>query len=66
VLLSWHSKGRLPYKWQIELVFQRSGPEGCPLSTDGLLAVPEPSSLLLLVLAAGCLAATRARSCRNE
>ena len=28
-------------------------------------AVPEPSSLLLLVLAVGCLAATRARSCRN-
>ena len=28
-------------------------------------AVPEPSGLLLLVLAVGCLAATRARSCRN-
>jgi len=40
-------------------------PEGWTLSTDGLLAVPEPSSLLLLLLAVGCLAATRARSCRN-
>ena len=28
-------------------------------------AVPEPSGLLLLVLAVGCLAATRARSCRS-
>ncbi len=28
-------------------------------------AVPEPSSLLLLVLAVGCLAATRGRSCRS-
>jgi len=36
-------------------------PEGWTLSTDGLLAVPEPSSLLLLVLAVGCLSATRAR-----
>ena len=40
-------------------------PEGWTLSTDGLLAVPEPSGLLLLVLAVGCLAATRGRSCRN-
>ena len=28
-------------------------------------AVPEPSGLLLLVLATGCLAATRFRSCRS-
>ena len=28
-------------------------------------AVPEPSSLPLLVLAVGCLAATRGRSCRS-
>ena len=28
-------------------------------------AVPEPSGLLLLVLAVGCLAAARARSCRS-
>ena len=28
-------------------------------------AVPEPSGLLLLVLATGCLAATRGRSCRS-
>ena len=28
-------------------------------------AVPEPSGLLLLVLAIGCLAATRGRSCRS-
>ena len=28
-------------------------------------AVPEPSSLLLLVLAVGCLTVARARSCRN-
>ena len=28
-------------------------------------AVPEPSGLLLLVLAVGCLAATRRRSCRS-
>jgi len=40
-------------------------PEGWTLSSDGLLAVPEPSGLLLLVLAAGWLAARRARSCRN-
>ena len=40
-------------------------PEGWTLSTDGLLAAPEPSSLLLLLLAVGCLAATRARSCRS-
>ena len=40
-------------------------PEGWTLSTDGLLAVPEPSSLLLLVLAVGCLSAARARSYRR-
>ena len=28
-------------------------------------AVPEPSGLLLLVLAVGCLVATRGRSCRR-
>jgi len=28
-------------------------------------AVPEPSGLLLLLLAVGCLAATRGRSCRS-
>ena len=28
-------------------------------------AVPEPSGLLLLVLAIGCLAVARGRSCRN-
>jgi len=40
-------------------------PEGWTLSSDGLLAVPEPSSLLLLVLAVGCLTVTQGRSCRN-
>ena len=40
-------------------------PEGWTLSSDGLLAVPEPSSLLLLVLAVGCLAVARGRSCRR-
>ena len=29
-------------------------------------AVPEPSGLLLLVLAVGCLAVARVRSCRNS
>jgi len=40
-------------------------PEGWTLSTDGLLAVPEPSGLLLLVLAVGCLAVGRGSSCRS-
>ena len=32
---------------------------------NAAVAVPEPAGLLLLVLAVGCLAATRGRSCRN-
>ena len=42
-----------------------TAPEGWILSSDGLLAVPEPSSLLLLVLAVGYLAIGQGRSCRN-
>jgi len=34
-------------------------------ASNAAAAVPEPSSLLLLVLAVGCLAATRGRSCRS-
>jgi len=34
-------------------------------ASNAAAAVPEPSSLRLLVLAARCLAATRGRSCRN-
>jgi len=46
-----------PYTWDLSQLY-----------TTGevtLLAVPEPSSLLLLVLAVGCLAATRGRSYRS-
>jgi len=34
-------------------------------ASNAAAAVPEPSSLLLLVLAVGCLAVARGRSCRN-
>jgi len=34
-------------------------------ANNAAAAVPEPSGLLLLVLAVGCLAATRGRSCRS-
>ena len=37
----------------------------CTSARNAAAAVPEPSSLLLLVLAVGCLAATRARSYRS-
>jgi len=33
---------------------------------NAAVAVPEPSSLLLLVLAVGCLAVARFRNCRRE
>ena len=34
-------------------------------ASNAAAAVPEPSSLLLLVLAVGCLTATRGSSCRS-